>query len=124
MANQHQEIIESCVDELGINNISLNNLGKDLFRADSIANYDISNILSSLDSSIEMVESRLNEPRNNSDYKKLLDLLFRVQDRIRQGRVSFDRRMQNSDILLSQILARNHSVYDELVKIRDEDSYF
>lgn len=124
MANQHQEIISFCVDELEVNNIALNNLSKDILRKNSIGEYDISDLLSSLGSSIEKVGSRLNDSRDNSEYKELLHLLLLVKDGMHEARVSFDRRRVNRDTLLSQILARNHSVYVELVKIRDEDSYF
>ena len=124
MANQHQEIIKICIDELEVNNIALNNLSKDLLRKNLIGEYDISDLLSSLRSSIEKLDSRLIDSRDISDYKELLDLLWQVRDGIHQSRDSFDRRMRDCDRLLSQVLERNHRVFVELVKIRDEDSYF
>ena len=78
---------------------------------------------SSLISSTEMIDSRLNDSDTNTDTKELLDFLkselLQVQDRIHRACDSFDRERHDGDRLLSQVLARNHRVFFELVKIRD-----
>jgi hypothetical protein len=122
MENQHKEIIESCIAELGANDLDLNNLSNDFSRR-SISEDRILDLRSSLISSTEMIDSRLNDSDTNTDTKELLDFLkselLQVQDRIHRACVSFDRERHDGDRLLSQVLARNHRVFFELVKIRD-----
>lgn len=122
MENQHKEIIESCIAELGANDLDLNNLSNDFSRR-SISEDRILVLRSSLISSTEMIDSRLNDSDTNTDTKELLDFLkselLQVQDRIHRACDSFDRERHDGDRLLSQVLARNHRVFFELVKIRD-----
>jgi hypothetical protein len=122
MENQHKEIIESCIAELGANDLDLNNLSNDFSRR-SISEDRILDLRSSLISSTEMIDSRLNDSDTNTDTKELLDFLkseiLQVQDRIHRACDSFDRERHDGDRLLSQVLARNHRVFFELVKIRD-----
>jgi len=122
MENQHKEIIESCIAELGANDLDLNNLSNDFSRR-SISEDRILDLRSSLISSTKMIDSRLNDSDTNTDTKELLDFikseLLQVQDRIHRACDSFDRERHDGDRLLSQVLARNHRVFFELVKIRD-----
>ena len=122
MENQNKEIIESCIAELGANDLDLNNLSNDFSRR-SISEDRILDLRSSLISSTEMIDSRLNDSDTNTDTKELLDFLkselLQVQDRIHRACDSFDRERHDGDRLLSQVLQRNHRVFFELVKIRD-----
>ena len=122
MENQQKEIIESCIAELGANDLDLNNFSNDFSRR-SITEDRILDLRSSLISSVEMIDSRLNDSDTNTDSKELLDFLkcelLRVQDRIHRACDSFDREKHDRERLLSQVLARNHRVFFELVKIRD-----
>lgn len=122
MQNQQKEIIESCIAELGANDLDLNNFSNDFSRR-SITEDRILDLRSSLISSAEMIDSRLNDSDTNTDSKELLDFLkcelLRVQDRIHRACDSFDREKHDGERLLSQVLARNHRVFFELVKIRD-----
>jgi hypothetical protein len=122
MENQHKEIIESCIAELGANDLDLNNLSNDFSRR-SITEDRIFDLRSRLISSIERIDSRLNDSYTNSDSKELLEFLkcelLLIQDRIHRACDSFDGEKHDGDRLLSQVLARNHRVFFELVKIRD-----
>ena len=122
MKNQLKEIIESCIAELGANDLDLNNLSNDFSRR-SITEDHILDLRSSLISCTEMIYSRLNESDTNTDSKELLDFLrceiLRVQDRIHWACDSFDREKHDGERLLTQVLARNQRVFFELVKIRD-----
>ncbi len=122
MENQHKEIIESCIAELGANDLDLNNLSNDFSRR-SITEDRIFDLRSSLISSTERIDSKLNDYYTDTDSKELLEFLkcelLLVQDRIHRACNSFDREKHDGDRLLSQVLARNHRVFFELVKIRD-----
>ena len=125
MANYHQQIIESCINVLGLNDIDLNNLHGGQIRKRSINIDDIKYLRSSIREALTRVHSRRQNYDSNSDLGELLDLvqseLLQVQHNIQRACDRLDRERCNADELLSQVLERNHRVFFDLVKIRDQN---
>ena len=125
MKNQYQEVIQSSIDELGANDLDLNSLSS-LISIDSITAGNLRNLRLQLDRVFEKINAELDESKNRIQSTEFIDSLkcdlMVLQYGIDEACHKYEEREAKSydgDRLLTKILARNHRVFFELVKIRD-----
>jgi hypothetical protein len=125
MENQYQEVIQSSIDELGANDLDLNSLSN-LISIDSITAGNLRNLRLQLDRVFEKINAELDESKNRIQSTEFIDSLkcdlMELQYGIDEACHKYEEHEAKSydgDRLLTKILARNHRVFFELVKIRD-----